>query len=400
MMSRNKFENIFLDDPLGLLQVPAAKEKTERTPSDQRLIDSFEEINSFYEENGREPKIGGAIDEFMLSSRLQGIRNNPSKVKTLLQFDFYNLLKCEQAKSVTVEDILGDDPLNLLNMQDSEGSIFTLKYVKKTDRIRPDYISRRNICKNFSDYEAMFQSIHADLKTGTRKLTTFYEQDLAVGKFFVLRGVLLYLGASNHEEQELNYNSGARIRKDGRTRCIFDNGTESDMLYRSLYKALLKDGFGVSDLETMVKEAPSITDSDVQNGYIYVLSSLSANPQIKRMKDLYKVGYCSGDITERIKNAVNEPTYLMSDVRVELAVRCFNLNVANLENTIHSIFHKVNVAFEVYDKDGKTHYPREWFIASLSVIEEVIQLIVDYKIYQYEYNADLQVLVRKTTQNQ
>jgi len=395
-MSRNKFKNIFLDDPLGLLQVTAVEEKKARTPSDQRLIDSFEEINSFYEENGREPKMGSAIDEFMLASRLQGIRNNPGKVKVLLPFDFYNLLKCEQSQSVTVEDILGDDPLDLLNVRDSEESIYTLRYVKKNDRIRPDYISRRNVCKNFSDYEAMFQSIHADLKSGARKLTTFREQDLVVGKFFVLRGVLLYLEASNHEKQEFNYSSGTRIRKDGRTRCIFDNGTESDMLYRSLYKALLKDGFCVSDLETTVKETPSITERDVQNGYIYALSSLSANPQIKLMKDLYKIGYCSGDITERIKNAVNEPTYLMSDVRVELAVRCYNLNVANLENTIHSFFNEVNVEFEVYDKDGNKHYPREWFIAPLSVIEEVIQLIVDDKISQYEYNADLQVLVRKT----
>ena len=48
-MSRNKFKNIFLDDPLGLLQITAVEEKNARTPSDQRLIDSFEEINSFYE---------------------------------------------------------------------------------------------------------------------------------------------------------------------------------------------------------------------------------------------------------------------------------------------------------------------------------------------------------------
>ena len=30
--------------------------------------------------------------------------------------------------------------------------------------------------------------------------------------------------------------TGDRIRKDGRTRVIFENGTESDMLYRSLVK--------------------------------------------------------------------------------------------------------------------------------------------------------------------
>jgi hypothetical protein len=35
------------------------------------------------------------------------------------------------------------------------------------------------------------------------------------------------------------YKSNVRNRKDGRTRCIFENGTESNMLYRSRYKAFL-----------------------------------------------------------------------------------------------------------------------------------------------------------------
>lgn len=392
-MAQNKFDNIFSDDPLGLLNVQTSEDAPKRTDSEQRLIDSFEEINEYYEANGQEPQLGADIGEFMLASRLQGIRQNPSKVKTLLPFDFYNLLKCEESKSVTVEDILGDDPLNLLLDSSDEGDIFSLTHVKKCDRIRPDYISRRTVCKNFDEYEAIFQKIHSDLSSGRRKMIEYHPADLSQGKFYVLRGVLVFLEKSEDELQEFAFESGSRMRIDGRTRCIFDNGTESDMLFRSLDKALQKDGFGVSEIIEKNNIVPDITEEDSQNGFIYVLSSLSSNPQIRQIKNLYKVGYCSGDITERIRNAKNEPTYLMSDVHVELAVRCFNLNVPNLESTIHSFFRDVNCAFEVYDGQGNRHYPREWFIAPLEVIEETIQLIVQGKIEQYRYDKTLQQLI-------
>lgn len=393
-MDRNKFDEIFLDDPLGLLNVTSSESATERTPSEKRLIESFEEINAFYEREKREPSFSGEIDEYMLASRLQGIRLDPKKVHSLLQFDFYDLLKCGESKSVTVEDILGDDPLDLLGCGDGEDSIFTLKYVKKSDRLRPDFISRRNVCKDFSDYEGLFQIIHDELKAGKRHLTEFHEPDLKVGRFYVLRGVLLFLEKSDDEEIEFQYESGTRIRNDGRTRCIFDNGTESDMLFRSLAKALIKDGFGVSDVVSDDQGVQqSVDENDIQNGFIYVLSSLSADPRIQKMENLYKVGYCSGDITDRIKNAKNEPTYLMSDVKIELAVRCYNMNVPNLESAIHAFFSKVNVAFEVYDSNGEKHYPREWFVAPLSVIQEVIKLILEKKSYLYRYDSVAEQLI-------
>lgn len=393
-MGRIDFDKIFNNDPLGLLNVEISETPVQRSASDQRLIDSFIEINDFFEVNKREPQIGTDIEEFMLASRLQAMRNSAEKVKILLPFDFYDLLKAGQSKSITVEDILGDDPLDLLNDEGMDNSIFTLKHVKKSDRIRPDYISRRNKCKDFENYEPLFESVHSDLKSGTRKLVEFKESDLDVGKFFVLRGILLFLEKSEHTEQEFDYSSGSRIRSDGRTRCIFDNGTESDMLYRSLYKALLKDGFSVSDKEEIIPD-DNITDEDVQNGYVYVLSSLSSNPQVAEMKDLYKIGCCSGTVSDRIKNATNEPTYLMSEVKVELTVRCFNMNVFSLESKIHNFFNKCNVAFEVLDNDGNKHYPREWFTAPLSVIEEAIKLAVSRHIDEYEYNVELKLPVRK-----
>ena len=389
----SKFDSIFSDDPLGLLEIQLNEDKKERTTADKRLIESFEEINQFYEESGREPKVGSDIGEFMLASRLQGIRNNPGKVKTLLPFDFHNLLKCEENKSITVEDILGDDPMNLL-VGDDDSSIFNLTHVKKSERIRPDYVSRRTKCLDFESYAALFQTVHDDLKAGRRKLVEFKEENLKEGKFFVLRGILLFLEKSDNKETTFEFESGTRIRSDGRTRCIFDNGTESTMLYRSLYKALLQDGFEVSEYQEMEAEH-QISDEDKQNGYIYVLSSLSTNPQVANTPDLYKIGCCSGAVSDRIKNAANEPTYLLSDVKIILTARCYNINVFQLEGAIHDFFSKSNISFEVIDKDGNIYHPKEWFIAPLSIIEEAISLIVNDDISKYEYNAEMKLIVKK-----
>lgn len=389
----SKFDSIFSDDPLGLLEIQLNEDKKERTTADKRLIESFEEINQFYEESGREPKVGSDIGEFMLASRLQGIRNNPGKVKTLLPFDFHNLLKCEENKAITVEDILGDDPMNLL-VGDDDSSIFNLTHVKKSERIRPDYVSRRTKCLDFESYTALFQTVHDDLKAGRRKLVEFKEENLKEGKFFVLRGILLFLEKSDNKETTFEFESGTRIRYDGRTRCIFDNGTESTMLYRSLYKALLQDGFEVSEYQEMEAEH-QISDEDKQNGYIYVLSSLSTNPQVANTPDLYKIGCCSGAVSDRIKNAANEPTYLLSDVKIILTARCYNINVFQLEGAIHDFFSKSSISFEVIDKDGNIHHPKEWFIAPLSIIEEAISLIVNNDISKYEYNAEMKLIVKQ-----
>ena len=87
----------------------------------------------------------------------------------------------------------------------------------------------------------------------------------------------------------------------------------------------------------------------------------------------------------------------MSDVHVELAVKCFNLNVPNLESTIHSFSKDVNCSFEVYDDQGNKRYPREWFVAPLEIIKETIQSIVDGKIENYRYDTTLQQLVMLQT---
>lgn len=391
---KDKLSEIFESDLLGLLAVDEPK-NTPVSPQDSRLIDSFQEISDFYETNQRCPELGDDIGEYRLASRLAAIKKDPKKVKTLLPYDYYNLLESEETKSVSVEELISDDPLGLLDGDDEADSIYTLSHVKPSERLRPDYIAHRKICKDFDLYEEAFQRIHDDLEHGRRRLVEFKEGDLHEGCYYVLRGVVLYLEQNLAVKQKIEYKSGAKVRREGRTRCIFDNGTESSMLYRSLGKALKLDGFCISDLIEKNESSVSIDSTDVQNGYIYVLRSLSRAPQIRSIRNLYKIGYCSGDVTTRIKNAVHEPTYLMNDVEVVLTVRCYNLDVPYLEASIHSFFSNVNVYFEVRDDEGIMHYPKEWFTVPLNIIEEAIPLIVDKKIDSYRYDKNLQMIIQK-----
>ena len=391
---KDKLSEIFESDLLGLLAVDEPK-ATPVSPQDSRLIDSFQEISDFYETNQRCPELGDDIGEYRLASRLAAIKKDPKKVKTLLPYDYYNLLESEETKSVSVEELISDDPLGLLDGDDEADSIYTLSHVKPSERLRPDYIAHRKVCKDFDLYEEAFQRIHDDLEHVRRRLVEFKEGDLHEGCYYVLRGVVLYLEQNLAVKQKIEYKSGAKVRREGRTRCIFDNGTESSMLYRSLGKALKLDGFCISDLIEQSESSVSIDSTDVQNGYIYVLRSLSRAPLIRSIRNLYKIGYCSGDVTTRIKSAVHEPTYLMNDVEVVLTVRCYNLDVPYLEASIHSFFSNVNVYFEVRDDEGIVHYPKEWFTVPLNIIEEAIPLIVDKKIDSYRYDKNLQMIIQK-----
>ena len=392
---KTKFKEIFSDDAFGLLDVQKTA-KQERRDEDWRLIEQFREITQFYEDNQRLPCGDGRdIGEYTLSARLEGIKRNPKKVKFLLEFDTYNLLKAEKTASISLEQLIADDPLGLLDTDEESDSIFKLSHVKPSDRLRPDFIARRKICKDFDMYEEAFRRIHEDLASGQRKLVKFNgQQDLIEGRYFVLRGVVFYLDVDDANLTEKTYNGQIYRRKDGRTRCIFDNGTESTMLFRSLTNAMRIDGFGISEMRTSSNGALKIEPGDVQNGYIYVLRSLSRNSEIRQIRNLYKIGYCSGDVTNRIKNAAKEFTYLMSDVEVVLTARCYNLDVPYLEANIHRFFGKCNLQLEIKDEHGLKHYPREWFVVPLAIIEEAIQLIVKREIEFYVYDNALKMIVK------
>ena len=392
-----KLQEIFADDPFGLLNIkplnsPAMNE-------DERLVASFNEINDFYVRDNREPEQGNGIQEHQLYSRLHSIRENPDKMEMLKNHDTFGLLNYAQKQINSLDDILNDDALGLLD-DDAEG-LFDLKHVKmQDDRANADFVARRKPCKDFEKYESLFKEVQKDLSNRKRELLAFKEDNLNAGDFYVHNGVVLLLEQVDFEEEVQGFKSGSRLRKDGRTRIIFENGTESNMLYRSLYKALLSNGKTVSKNidkvnETFLEKFSNITEADEEAGYIYILKSKSDKQEIREIQHLYKIGFSKIAVEERIKNASQEPTYLMADVRIVMAYKCYNMNPQKLEQLLHNFFGKSCLNIDVFDKDGNRHTPREWFIAPLNIIEQAVHFIISGDIVNRRYDSTTEQIISR-----
>jgi hypothetical protein len=182
-------------------------------------------------------------------------------------------------------------------------------------------------------------------------------------------------------------------KTNARLHCVFENGTESDMLLRSLARELYKDGRRITEnIDRLMDNLNNISGEDLQTGHIYVLKSLSVNPNIAAIRDLYKIGFSTVPIEERIKNAENDPTYLMAPVYIVETFECFNLNPQKLELLLHNFFGRVCLDVDIFDKAGKRYTPREWFIAPLPVIEDAIELIISGKIVDFIYDHQNKII--------
>ena len=271
---------------------------------------------------------------------------------------------------------------------------------KKKDKT--DFVARRKPCKNFKDYEDKFKGIQKELNEGKRKLIIHKEHHLKEGRYFVLDGILLFLEKIEDPViREFNDKSqGKRKRLDPRIRCIFENGMESNMYLRSLGKELYNNGSTViQSNEEAFKEFnegfASITDEDKATGNIYVLSSLSEKPEIKSVKDLYKIGYCTTSVEKRTENAENETTFLMAPVRIVSSYKTFNLNPQKFEDLIHQVFSIRCLDIKIADKDGNLKKPKEWYIVPIKVIEQVIELIINKQIQNYKFDHLQNKMVNK-----
>ena len=388
MPEKKTLNDIFNDPDFGLINI-----KPQYSPAqteDSRLNNSFNEINAFFEAHGVAPESGSDIQEYHLFARLKSLRENVEKRALLKPYDVFGLLDFVEKKIETLNDIFNDPDIDLFT-DDGEG-LFDLKHVKHFDeRSSSDFVAKRTPCKNFSDYEANFKQVHKDLKSGARKLLEFKQDNLEADNYYVHNGVLLFLKSVDFESEVKAYKSGSRERKDGRTHTIFENGTESKMLYRSLYKALLDNGKAVSQTnksynENFIENFNEVNEEDVHGGFIYVLQSKSEKLEIKSIPNLYKIGFTKQSVEERIKNASEQPTYLMADVKIITTFKCYNIEVLKLELLLHNFFGNACLDVNIFDKQGNIFSPREWFIAPLKIIEEAIELIIKGTIVNYTYD--------------
>ncbi len=380
-MEKDALQKILEDDDLGLLNI---KPKHAAITVDERLLASFQQINDFYLQNGKEPTSNPSnILEFQLYNRLKGLRASKEKCEALQEADEYGLLTyIEPAKPITsVADIFEDDSFGLLD--DEAASIFELKHVPLLPKDMPNKIAQRKRCQDFDQFEPLFNQCHAELVAGVREARGFAgEQQIQPGHFFILHGITAYV-AEVGEKEVKNGKVNARLR------CIFENGTESNMLLRSLATELYKDETGRRILdphEKALQALDQIQECDEKSGYLYVLRSLSTVPEISGIKNLYKIGYSTVPVPERVKKAAEEPTYLMAPVKIISVFECYNLNPQKFELLLHTFFGKACLNVDVYDKQGKRFSPREWFIAPLHIIEAAANMLINGDIVNYWYN--------------
>ena len=388
-----ELEKIF-EDPL-LADVTAPRK---RATSSDRLIAGFQEILAFYEANDRLPE--DTPEEASLFHKWVGILKSEKKIERCRPFDDLGILpqqvqtveepQPEYHRELTEEEQLNtifNDPLLADIENDADHGLFDIpQYMRDrlNARKEAEYVGKRRPCEDFDKYADGFKKIQQGLKSGKYRLVKFRESNLKVGRYFVEQGIIGYLAAF---EAEGKNNLG---RVDGRTRVIYENGSEADIKFRTITKNLSVDGYSIMDCSGMdndeFEECFTLNENDIESGTIYVLRSKSSRPEIASIQDLYKIGFTVTSVESRIANARNEPTYLCADVEVVATWKVYNVKSSTFEALIHKLFAAVQLQVTV---DG--HRPKEWFIVPFKVIEEAIKAIIVGK--PIEYNLQFQQII-------
>lgn len=358
------------------------------TPREQRIIVGFEEIQRFVDEHGRMPQHGEDCDIFerLYAVRLDRLRGLAECRDLLGSMDRQGLLEGGEVASIPAADNLDDEALlEALGVDSSMEGVTELRHVRSTaEKKAAEEIANRKKCEDFEEFKPMFLQVKKDLDSGIRRTRPFQKMaEIQKGQWFIVGGQMAYV-AEVGEEFVTEYD-----RRDSRLRVIYDNGTESDVLLRSLQRALHRDGAGrrITDLGYGPLFSAEIEEGDEDSGTIYVLRSKSDNALVTANRDiLHKIGVTGGSVERRIDNAKLDPTFLMAEVEIVATYKLSNINRIKLENLIHRIFDPARLDIEIKDRFGSPVVPREWFLVPLFVIDEAVARIKDGTITGYQYD--------------
>lgn len=379
-------------DLLAELGVDTAPTPTaKRSPREERIIAGFEEIERFVEEHGRLPQHGEDRDIFerLYAVRLDRLRESEECRQLLKSIDSRGLLDTVADTNLPLAEDLDDEALlaSLGVDAESDNDVTQLTHVRSRREIKAaEEVAQRTPCQDFAEFKPIFQQVQQDLETGVRQ-TLKYQDNAAVnqGDLFILDGQKV-LVANMGEPFISDYG-----RQDCRLRVIYDNATESDLLLRSLQRALNKDKASRRitnpDLGPLFSSVKA--EDDVQTGYIYVLRSQSDDPFIaKHRSAIHKIGVTTGDVKKRVANAKKDPTYLLADVEIVATFKLANIKPRGLEALLHKFFSGAQLNVELQDRFGIPVQPKEWFLVPLGVIEEVIEKIQEGTIDQFRYDRE------------
>ena len=386
------------DDLLAELGVEVETKKTiSRTPREERIIAGFEEIQRFTEEQGRQPQHGESRDVFerLYAVRLDRIREVHECRELTEPLDHQGLLSGSVSTSPADTDDLDDDALLAeLGIEVDAPPITELKHVRSTaEKKAAEDIANRDRCEDFDTYKPVFEQVQNELNSGLRETRPFeMKAEIEKGRFFIVSGQKAYVA----EKGEITITDQGRT--DARLRVIFDNGTESNMLMRSLQRALNKDEAGRRITEPTAGPlfSDQTIDGDEASGTIYVLRSKSDHPLVTDNRELvHKIGVTNMSVEKRIAGAHLQPTFLMANVEIVATYELYNINRTKLENLIHRIFEPARLEVEIMDRFGRPVVPREWFLVPLFVIKEAVERIKDGSISGYRYDPDSASLMQR-----
>lgn len=394
--------NMFTDDDDALLSelgIEVEKKKqVKRTPLEERIIAGFEDIQKFVAENGRLPRHSedGDIFERLYAVRLERLRELPEATGLLAELDEDGLLS-GTAPIAADEDLDDDAILAALGVEVEASPITELKHIRSNaERKAAEDVASRQRCEDFETFKPLFEKVQRELEDGQRETRPFeLKAEIEKGRFFIVNGQKAYvaeMGESTLTDQG---------RTDARLRVIFDNGTESNMLMRSLQRALNKDETGRRITESfagpLFADAPD--EGDSTSGTIYVLRSKSDHPMVAANRELvHKIGVTTLDVEKRIAGAQLQPTFLMAPVEIVATYELYDINPTRLENLIHRIFGPAQLDIQIPDRFGRPVTPREWFLVPRFIINAVVERIRDGSITRYTYDPKRAELVEDSSQ--
>ncbi len=371
------------------------KPTPERSVREERIIAGFEDIQRFAAEHGCPPQHGEGRDIFerLYAVRLDRLRGQEECRALLEPLDHQGLLVRALADAAGApDDGLDDDALLAqLGIENAEPEDLTeLRHVRSAaERKTAEDIAKSQPCEDFRRFKPLFEQVQDELSAGLRRTRRFERKsEIAPDRFYILGGQKAYV--AEMEDPYLNEQG----KLDGRLRVVFDNGTESNLLMRSLQRALQQDPTGRRIMEAAAGPlfagqdeqevgdedggGDGAADGDAASGTVYVVRSKSDHPIVAAHRTvLHKIGVTGGDVARRVANARLDPTFLMAEVEVVATYELFNINRTRLEHLIHRVFAPARLAIEVKDRFGQPVVPREWFLVPLPVINEVVGRIQD-----------------------
>jgi len=366
-----------------------------RSAREERIIAGFEDIQRFYEKHGRAPRHGEDNDIFerLYAVRLERLRELDECRALLEPLDHQGLLEDGGMDAAGGESVDEDDLYAELAGAGDAGDITQLRHVKPSaERMAAEEVANRQRCEDFESFEPLFVRVQEELDAGIRQSRPFeLKAEIQQGSWFIVGGQKAYVAEAGEVF------TTPHGRTDARLRVIFDNGTESNMLMRSLQRALNKDDAGRRITEAVAGPlfAGEAKEGDQSAGTIYVLRSKSNHPLVAANRELvHKIGVTNLNVAQRIAGARLQPTFLMADVKIVATYELYNINRTKLENLIHRVFSPAKFDVEVKDRFGHAVTAREWFLVPLFVINEAIEKIRDGTITGYVYNPDRAALVK------